>query len=201
MERHVSISKGNSKMGTISSVSLPAGLTCRECACKTKCYAMKIERLRPNVRSAYANNMIILQEDPAKYWREVEAAIMMSRFFRFHVSGDIPDMTYFTFMVTLAKRNKHCCMLCFTKRYEIINEFIKAYGELPVNLQIVFSGWPGLDMKNEFHLPEAHVRFRDGSTTASTGAIECSGNCTECAATDMGCWTLKKGQQVIFDEH
>ena len=40
---------------------------------------------------------------------------MLSRFFRFHVSGDIPNTTYLCRMVEVAKRNRHCEILCFTK--------------------------------------------------------------------------------------
>ena len=103
---HVSISNGNNKMGSIKSVSLPSIYTCRrDCTCQSKCYAHKLERLRPSVRKAYENNLGILLKDPELYWREVEGAIMMSRFFRFHVSGDIPHGDYFAKMVEVAARN------------------------------------------------------------------------------------------------
>ena len=72
---------------------------------------------------------------------------------------------------------------------------------IPKNLHMVFSGWTGLEMHNQYQFPEAHVRYRDGSTTAREDAIECGGNCTECAVTDCGCWTLQRGQQVVFNEH
>lgn len=126
---------------------------------------------------------------------------MLSRFFRFHVSGDIPDNVYLAHMVEIAERNKHCEILCFTKKYDIVNEFLEFGGKLPSNLHMVFSAWVGLKMDNPFLLPEAHVRYRDGSTTASEAAVQCGGNCTECAVTDGGCWTLGEGEQVIFDEH
>lgn len=81
----VKISSGNSKLGKIPSVSLPAGITCRnDCECSKKCYAKKLERLRRTVK-----------ED----------------------------------------------------------------------------------------------------------AVECAGNCTECAITDGGCWSLQNGEQVVFNEH
>ena len=112
----VSISRGNEKLGSIQSVSLPSGLTCRECDCSRKCYARRIERRRPSVAAAYRNNLQVLETEPATYWREVEAAIMLSRFFRFHVSGDIPNTTYFHIMMEVAKRNSHCEILCFTYR-------------------------------------------------------------------------------------
>ncbi len=200
---NVKISRGNSKMGSIPSVSLPAGVTCRcDCKCREKCYALKLERLRKNVRDCYKNNYDLLLSEPDTYWREVEASIMMSRFFRFHVSGDIPNSEYFSKMVEVAGRNHHCNILCFTKKFSIVNKYLECSGgELPVNLQIVFSGWKGMEMDNPFHLPEAHVIYKDGSTTARSDAKLCHGNCAECAITSDGCWSLRRGEQVAFGEH
>lgn len=197
----VSISRGNIKMGAIQSVSLPAGLTCVSCACNKKCYARRIEQRRPVVKAAYQNNLHILQTKPWLFWREVEAAIMLSRFFRFHVSGDIPDDAYFQNMVAVAERNPHCEILCFTKKYSIVNSYLANGGNLPANLHMIFSGWVGLKIENPYRLPEAHVRYRDGSTTAGENAVQCGGNCTECASTEGGCWALRIGDQVVFDEH
>ena len=199
--RHISISRGNTKMGAIPSISLPAGTTCRVCSCIEKCYAKKLERLRPSVRNAYQHNLIMLFEEPDTYWREVEAAIMMNRYFRFHVSGDIPEADYFLKMIQIAERNQHCEILCFTKKYNIINDYLDAGNQIPSNLHILFSAWVGLLMENPYDLPEAHVRYRDNTTTARPDAVQCRGNCAECALTDCGCWTLKSGEQVIFDEH
>lgn len=199
---NVKISNGNAKMGAIPSVSLPAGVTCRsDCECSKRCYAKRLERMRPSVRQAYKHNYDLLNSDPNTYWREVEASIMMSRFFRFHVSGDIPDATYFEHMVDIARTNTHCEILCFTKKYDIVNSHINIIGKLPKNLHIIFSGWHDIEMVNPYNLPEAHVRYRDGSTTAREDAKLCGGNCTECAITDGGCWTAKHGEQVVFNEH
>ena len=197
----VSISKGNSKMGAISSVSLPPIATCRVCDCYTKCYARKLLRFRPSLRKAYENNLEILENDPEAYWREVEAAIMLARFFRFHVAGDIPNSTYFRRMLEVSKRNPHCEILCFTKRYDIVNNAVNFGGVIPENLHIIFSAWPGLEMENPHEFPVAHVRFKNGTTTASRYAKECGGNCTNCAKTGEGCWTLKSGEEVVFNEH
>lgn len=199
---HIKISPGNSKLGSIPSVSLPAGKTCiQECGCSKKCYAKKFERLRPNVTAAYENNLKILNESPEIYWREVEASVMMSRFFRFHVSGDIPDTNYLSHMVRVAERNEHCEMLCFTKKFKIVNKYLNDGFGIPANLHIIFSAWDGLKMDNPHSLPEAHVRYRDGHTTASASAKECGGNCSDCAIHDSGCWTLKRGEQIVFNEH
>lgn len=80
-------------------------------------------------------------------------------------------------------------------------EISERKGELPNNLHLIYSGWKNLKMKNPYNLPEAHVRYRDGTTTAMEEAIECDGDCTECAITDSGCWVLKKGEQVVFNQH
>lgn len=197
----ISLSNGNSKMGGIPSVSLPAVKTCRVCDCHSKCYAKKLERLRPTVRKAYQRNLDILTSDPETYWREVEASIVMSRFFRFHVSGDIPDAAYFEKMVEIAERNQHCQILCFTKKYEIINDYISDCWALPDNLHVIFSAWDNLNMDNRYELPVAYVRYKDGHTAAPSGAFDCHGNCSECARTDGGCWTLSGGEAVVFNEH
>lgn len=159
--------------------------------------------MRPSVAKAYRHNLEVLQNSPDVYWREVEAAIMMSAFFRFHVSGDIPDGAYFQKMIDVASRNSHCQIMCFTKKYEIVNAYLETngIGAIPQNLHIIFSAWVNLELVNPFSLPEAHVLYRDGTTTASEGALRCGGNCTVCAQTGEGCWVLENGEQVVFNEH
>lgn len=203
MELHVSISNGNSKMGAIPSVSLPALITCSVDACKfcgKKCYAAKISRLRKTVANAYQRNLDILKNEPEKFWREVNAAVAVSRFFRFGVSGDIYDDAYLENIVKTARSNKHCQILVFTKKFDICNKYLEHH-KLPSNLHLIFSGWVGMKMFNPYHLPEAHVMLKNGETSASDGAKYCSGNCYECAVNNHGCWTMKKGDQVIFREH
>ena len=189
-------------MGAVPSLSLPSGVTCRnDCECAVKCYAKRLERLRPSVRMAYQTNLDLLCSHPEVFWRETEAAVMMSRFFRFHVAGDIPDMQYLINLIRIAQRNKHCTILCFTKKYGIVNDYIWLNGIPPQNLRLIFSIWRGLTVDNPYRLPEAHVRYKDGTTTAAETAYLCSGNCAECAVTDSGCWTLGSGEQVVFNEH
>lgn len=202
MNTSVSISPGNSKLGSIPSVSLPPVYTCpRGCECATLCYAMRLARARPSVKHAYDRNLYVLRSDPVTYWREVEAAVMMSRFFRFHVAGDIPDGVYLGNMIRVAKRCRHCQILCFTKQYGIVNNYLSSGGKLPKNLHLIFSVWRGFPMENPFRLPEAHVRYRDGTTTSSEDALPCGGNCSDCAMESGGCWKLKSGQQIVFDQH
>lgn len=162
----VTISGRNGKMGEVPSVSLPSYVTCVFCGCWKKCYAVRLEKFRKTFRDANARNLKILLENPEKFWKQVKEAVRKSRFFRFHVSGDIPNYEYFCKMIETAHENSHCDILCFTKKYAIVNRWIDEHGRiaeaLPKNLHMVFSGWPGLKMENPYHLPEAHVRFKDG---------------------------------------
>ena len=197
---HVSISSGNFKMGKINSVSLPPLVYCISCGCCKQCYARRLQRYK-QVKNAWLRNSVILDTDREKYFREVEGAIMLSRFFRFHVSGDIVDDDYFFHMCEIASRYPSCEILAFTKKFDIVNKYIGNFGELPKNLHIIFSAWKGLQMSNPFLLPEAHVLYNDGITTANDGAKYCGGNCTVCAKEHCGCWSLQKGEQVIFKQH
>lgn len=202
-EKHVVISKGNIKMGQIQSVSLPPIVTCSSLACKfcgKKCYARKICKLRRTVKESYDNNLDILLNDKELFWREVNAAVALTTYFRFHVAGDILNAEYLERMVDVARKNKHCQILCFTKKYLLVNSYLTKH-RLPKNLHLIFSVWKGLEYLNPNNLPEAHVFYKDGTTTASDGAKYCSGNCTECATENKNCWTLKKGEQILFKEH
>lgn len=197
----ISISKGNIKMGAVPSVSLPPVITCpKGCPCAAKCYALKLCKLRPTVREAYARNLRVLQADPAAYWVQVKAAAVTSRFFRFHVSGDIPNAEYFAEMVRLAAELPHTHFLAFTKNYPIVNAHIAANGELPENLHLIFSEWgEGWAVPNPHNLPTAAVIFK-GCEPRESWKI-CGGNCTECASCGIGCWELKKGETIAFFEH
>lgn len=195
-ENRVSISKGNKKMGYIPSVSLSPILTCANgCACAKKCYAAKLCRLRPNVRKAYARNLEILKNDMDNYFIQVKAAAMVSKYFRFHVSGDIPDMNYLDRMVKLATELPGTTFLAFTKQYNFVNNFLQ-YAQIPDNLKIIFSEWPGMPMDNRYNLPVAHVIFK-GQEPADNWKI-CGGNCSECACRGVGCWELKKRRTYRF---
>lgn len=196
----VSISKGNSKMGAIPSVSLPACITCNPSApCFKLCYAQKISRLYKNVRTAYQNNLDILNTDWAEYWKQIRTAVAMSKYFRFHVSGDIPSAGYLKEMITTAKKYPGTTILAFTKQYEIVNNYINVCGDIPGNLKIILSNWGDWKCYNPYKLPECEIILK-GSEPKQDWKI-CGGNCTECACRGIGCWELKKGETIAIYQH
>ena len=187
-------------MGAIPSVSLPACTTCNPSApCFKKCYAAKISRLYSTVNAAYNRNFEILLNDPLKYWHAVRKAAATARFFRFHVSGDIPDAIYFYDMILTAQQLPHTSFLAFTKQYDIINNYLNDGGKIPENLQVIFSNWSAWKCENPHNLPTCEVIFK-GETPAPEWKI-CGGNCTECAVTCGGCWTLDRGETIAIYEH
>lgn len=196
----VSISKGNSKTGAIPSVSLPACITCNpDAPCFRLCYAVRIARRYKESREAYQRNLDILKADPGAYWTQVKAAAMVNRFFRYHVSGDIPNADYFVQMVKLAKELPQTNFLAFTKQYNIVNQFINDGGTIPNNLKIIFSNWGSWKCENPHGLPVCEVIF-NGDIVPEDWKI-CGGNCTECACRGVGCWEVKKGDTIAIYKH
>lgn len=196
----VTISKGNSKMGAIPSASLPPITTCAAgCACAKKCYAAKLCRIYPSVKKSYENNLAAYLKNPESYFSQIQQAAAVQRFFRWHVSGDIVSPLYFAGMVGIAAALPKTEFLAFTKRYDIVNDFISDGYRIPENLHLIFSAWPGMDMANPHNLPVAQVIFK-GQEPADDWKV-CGGNCTKCACRGVGCWELKKGETIAFYEH
>lgn len=198
----VSISNANSKMGNVASVSTLPFITCpARCAdsCGSACYAAKLANLRPNVLRSYANNTAIAMLRPDLYWPQVELAVLAVRYFRFHVSGDIMNRDYFQHMIDIARRNPKTEILCFTKRFELVNAWIADNGELPCNLHVLFSGWQEMKPINPHALPETDVYEKEEQIRDNWKL--CGGNCFNCACRGVGCWQAGKGDVVAFKKH
>jgi hypothetical protein len=200
MNKTVSISNKNSKMGPIPSVSLPPVITCKHCeSCAKDCYALKLCKLRKTVREAYQRNLDILKEDRDNYFLQVKAAAIVTRYFRFHVSGDIIDIDYLDRMVKLARELKGTEFLVFTKNYEDVNAYLESHRQ-PKNLHLIFSRpFDNSDIENPHNLPTAAVIFKGQEPNENWK--QCGGNCSQCACKGTGCWTLKKGETIAFKKH
>jgi len=205
LSKMVSISSGNTKMGKVTSVSLLPLLTCHgrcDGTCEDKCYAVKLAILRPSVMKAYARNTAVFLISPVDYFKAVERAMATSRYFRFHVSGDIPNQNksgYLEMIAYLCNKYTTCNVLMFTKQYETVNKFIHDNGSIPKNLHILFSGWTNLKPENPYNLPETTVYVKDEDFRPEWTA--CGGNCLDCALHCGGCWDAKSGDTIAFKMH
>ena len=200
MKQYVKVSNTNSKLGgQIYSINLPAVVTCRpDAPCFKGCYARKGNWTFTNVKNSLESNLEAYKSNPDLFFESVAAQTVLTRFCRWHSSGDIVDMKYFEGMCKVARKNKDTHYLCFTKKYEIINEFLSKGKRIPKNLSIVFSAWDNWIPENPYSLPMTYV-YGDkfNNELIPKDAIPCGGKCENCQA----CWTLKKGQHVYFLKH
>lgn len=196
----VHISAGNSKMGSVPSFSLPSGLTCSAEACKTcfceGCYARKLERFRPSVHRAYAENFALAREDlPAleAYLNWFFASPSAPRLFRVHVSGDFFSADYLSMWLRVAASHPDTRFLAFTKQYALLQSV-----SVPANFRIVLSAWPGVELPAGLADRFPVAWMQDGrETRVPADAFPCSGNCAACGE----CWKLAPLQNVVFRKH
>ena len=200
MKQYVKVSNTNSKLGgQIYSINLPAVVTCRpDAPCFKGCYARKGNWTFTNVKNSLESNLEAYKSNPDLFFESVAIQTALVRFCRWHSSGDIVDMQYFEGMCKVARKNKETHYLCFTKKYEIINEFLSKGKRIPKNLSIVFSAWDNWIPENPYELPMTYVYGEKfNNELIPKDAIPCGGKCENCQA----CWTLKKGQHVYFLKH
>ena len=200
---HVHISYGVSKLGAdIPSVSLPVGCTCRpDAPCFRKCYGRRGRFAISRTKALIQNNLELWCCEPEQYERDVAIAAFRSRFFRWHCTGDIPDAKYLEMMIRVARNLESTRFLCFTKKFELVNQRIDTFGALPANLNMVFSAWGAFLPDNPHALPVAYIRFRNQPADIPDNAYHCPKYCGNCVMSGESCWDLKLGEAVCFDEH
>ena len=205
----VSISCVNSKTGPLcNDLALPT-CTCREDApCKaTGCYCMKGRQTMSKVVAAYTRNLRLYNADQEDFWEQVRFKVKHRPFplFRFFDCGDIADYDFFLGMIDLAKEFPDIKFMSFTKKYEIVNKWIDENGDLPENLNVVFSVWHiGWKVINPHNLPVAYVDFKDKTLNPEfpEGITSCPNEkdktitCSICRK----CWD-KRIKAVKFTQH
>ena len=95
--------------------------------------------------------------------------------------------------------------MAFTKKYFLVNQWIDNNGNLPDNLNIIFSAWDkDWEVLNPHHLPVAYVDFKDSEKTPvlpekyqtcpnqKDKTVTCS-MCGKCWRKDLGA--------VVFKQH
>lgn len=203
----INISTYNSKLsGQIPNINLPPILTCRHDApCKKTCYACKGNFTYTKVKESIKNNLACYINDKEGYFNQIISFLLNGlttyKFFRWHSSGDMVDADYLEGMIRVAKKCRQTKFLAFTKKYELVNDYLsKNGGKLPNNLKIVFSAWDkDFKIENPFFLPVAYIdlKKKENNPIIPELAIPCTGKCYEC----LSCWSLKKGQSVVFKQH
>lgn len=212
------ISEGNRKMGTVPSVSLLPVVTCpADAPCKSDCYVVRNMLRGPHskaIRAAYTANTELQKSDRNAYFNGIQMYLSGRRsvpFFRFHVSGDIPDGDYLDMMLALAERYPATRFLAFTKRFDLLQTLIDSGVYVPENITLRASEWYGRTASEEIqshfwsawyteewtHGAEetAWSRERADYDSVAAFAFECPGSCATCKT----CWDTET--DVRFHRH
>lgn len=191
----------NSKLGgSIAQLNMPYGLSCRDDApCKDICYYTHGNMAFTNVRESHKNKLELYKKNPKDFFNQLDAELRMIiyKYFRYHSAGDIPDEMYLELMCKLARKHRETRFLCFTKKYELVNDYLNKHIK-PSNLILCLSNWGEWRVDNPHNLPTSWVDF--GNTEGIPEfAYECSGNCGDCPGTH--CWHMRNGDAVVFHKH
>lgn len=195
----VNVTNGNGKLGqAIASINLCRKSCNPNAPCfKCGCYGNTGRWLFPNVQASLQQNFDAYQNNPKLYFDTVATLTNLNKFVRWHSVGDIVDGNYLAGMCQVARKNKTTKYLCFTKKFDIVNNFLASGKKIPKNLSIVFSAWGDFIPQNPYNLPIAWVQGVGNDKAIPQDAIPCGGKCSSCQA----CWQLKSGQNIYFKKH
>ena len=185
----IHISRGNSKLGGIPSISLSPIASCsREAKCIKDCYALKITQRFKHVREQWAQNLAHYKLSPEGYFEAVRVWLTHNSpdYFRWHVGGDMPDKAYLEQVVELAKFFSSIKFMCFTKQYSLVRGM-----KLPRNFICRVSAWPYMKLPATGH-PVAWIR---GDLRRPGNLHHCQGQCDKC----LFCWNTRK--DVLLKPH
>lgn len=201
----ISMANNNSKTGKAClNIAFPV-CTCRNDApCKEVCYACKGCQQFANVQGAYYRNLRLYNDDPDNFFEQVYYKVKFAGLpkVRLFDSGDFPDYDFLVRLVDLCNKTKDVKYMAFTKKYDLVNKYIDENGDLPANLNIMFSAWDRLwEVLNPHNLGVAYVDFDDKRMNPDfpQNAFVCPGRKTTCSA--CGVCFSKKVKAVVFKQH
>ena len=188
----LTISTGNSKLGTIPNISLMPIKSCPPgVPCAKLCYCNRALVQYPAVRRAWGDNQKLWEQNEIRYFRQLKdyLAKHRPRLFRYHVGGDVPDSTYFINMLHIADLFKETEFLAYTKNF-LLPELT---APTPTNLTVILSMWPG---QPDPGLNGFRRSWLSHDPRAPLSAFPCPGKCSVCGY----CWGQDR-DDIKFDLH
>ena len=154
----------------------------------------------PNVKNAWNTNLHVYLTDPDSYFEQINNVLQnkLAVYFRFHVSGDIPNSDYLNRMIKLSIQNPHVKFLCFTKNYKLFQN--KKADKLPNNLSVMVSAWTKYRMPKYIKQNGYRIAWvDDGNETRFNrkNSVYCTGHCDIC----YECWNVNTNHDVILPLH
>ena len=192
-ELHLSISKGDDKMGDIPFLSLPAGEheiirsdgevlrdfggTCKGCSgqCEPYCYAKRTEIQYEACRYNYAKNYVLAKYAPELFEKEFCEWLNKSniRYFRIHEAGEFFSYEYLEMICKICAKFPDIHFYAYTRRYKWLRTAQDA-GIIPANFKINVSARRENAAALKKYLPEFNLFIWDGSNlkTSNYGPLE-----------------------------
>jgi len=201
----ITIATSNRKLGSqVCGLSMPNKITCRtDSPCLKNCYCNKGPQAFANVYGTYCKNLRLYHELGDEFFDKWSAYFKFSgyRYCRIFDSGDCPDANFFKGIIKVCKENSNVKFLMYTKKYNIVNEYLDKNKILPKNLKVYFSAWDkNWIIDNPYNLQIAYVDFDDKTInpTIPKDAFCCQDG-TGCCSTCYKCWHTNK--DVVFKQH
>lgn len=207
----INCSNRNRKTGVAcNNIQMPNN-TCRAdapCKLSGKCYCMKGCQQYDQPQGAYWRNWRLYNENPTDFFEQVIYKLKHNPLplMRWFDSGDIPDKQFFEGMIMVANTLPNIRFMSFTKKYDIINEYLDKGNKIPDNLNIIFSAWDkNWKVENPHDLAVAYVDFKNSELNPEIPkkiySCPCSDKekqitCSMCQA----CWN-KNLKAIKFLEH
>ena len=201
----ISVSRTNTKMHC-PSLSLPPGLTCLPgVPCLGEgCYADRMYHrgIHPGIKKSYDANWALYRADSVAFFDQLSGWFHYDspRYFRWFVSGDIPDLSFFNLMLHTCRITPGTKHLCFTKRADVLEKWATLgfdHSDLPANLSLLYSVWPGVRVPEAAVLCDAYAYISTDPRTADLPASSaCPGDCADCG---RRCWHTPT--DVVFPKH
>jgi hypothetical protein len=196
----LSISNGNTKIGSTPNFSLTPGFSCLDKSGKfppcyrAGCYAANCFKRWKNVQKSWASNFATASRDAFEVLVQVRhwlAKHPKTKYFRIHVGGDFFSQDYVKAWTRIARRTPDVRFLAFTRRTDL------DFSKVPRNLKIVYSMWLR-DPKEIVKGPRAWVHEPSRpDKRIPKGAFQCPGSCKTCRF----CWHMTAKQSVCFESH
>jgi hypothetical protein len=221
------VQKGNAKLGRgVYATSLKAGEACPGASAFClgrpaaggvpgsgegaggECYAVAIQRRRPNVMASWSNNLRLLQDSPAEYWAQMASELgrlKAGSVVRVHVSGDMVSAVQVMGWCQMAGANPGLTFYLYTRSYAAGDLGLLAalaILEAKPNVWVWYSSDPTMDSPIPDNGREARV-FRSEGEAREAGYAVCpeqlgrKASCSDCGLY----WKAGPGFKLAFVEH
>lgn len=129
--------------------------TCNGCCsgCINDCYAIRdAKRHHNSVIPALGKNTLLIRHDMENAFGQIKESIIKNKtkVLRWHSSGEIENYNYLLHMVKLAVELPNVQFYCYTKRFDLIDRYLKEFKKFPKNFVVNISVWHDNDKGYDF---------------------------------------------------